>query len=136
MPTRDEMFPSKWLKASDVPQPRIATIERCQVEMVGQGAKAEHKAVAYFRNNTFKPLVINATNWDQLVLLTGSGNSDGWDGTQVELFAVDVMGRNGMTRGIRLRRPQPRKKAKPAAGRARRRPRRSLPADDGEPPPF
>lgn len=114
MATRDEMFPSKYLKASDVPQPRTATVERASVEMVGQGAKAEHKTVLYFVNGTFKPLVVNATNWDSMVLISGFDNSDHWGGTVVELFAVDVMGPSGMARGVRIRRPQPRKKGKAA----------------------
>jgi hypothetical protein len=113
MPTRDELYPSKWLKASDVDTPITATIDRCPIESVGQGTKAERKPVLYFRDGV-KPCVLNKTNFDMLVTLTGYDDCDHWGGTVVELFAVDVTGPNGPTRGVRIRRPRHRAGARAA----------------------
>lgn len=116
MPTRNEMFPSKWLKASDVEPPDIGQVDACRVEMVGQGNKAERKSILYF-HGTLKPHILNQTNWDAMVNLTGREDSDDWSGSRVELYAVDVVGPNGPTRGIRVRRPRP-LTPKPLKGKA------------------
>ena len=108
MPTRDDLFPSRWLKSADVDPPMTATIDRCTIETVGQGAKAERKPVLHFRNDMPKPCVLNCTNFDALVTITGCTDSDDWGGVAVELFAIDVMGPNGPTRGVRIRRPRKR----------------------------
>jgi hypothetical protein len=104
MPTRHDLFPSRWLKAPDVEMPTTATIARCVIETVGQGARAERKAVLYFEG-ALKPLVLNKTNFDAIVTFTGEDDSDRWAAAVVELFAIDVVGPNGPTRGIRVRRP-------------------------------
>jgi hypothetical protein len=119
MPTRTDVFPSKWLKAADVDPAITVTIFECRYEVVGQGADAKTKPVLYFHGST-KPLVVNQTNWDLLVGLSGHEDSDNWPGTVIELYAVNVMGPNGQTRGIRIRRPSIRaqkKTAKPAPAR-------------------
>jgi hypothetical protein len=114
MPTRDELYPSRWLKAADVDPSVVATVDRCTIETVGQGTKAERKLVVYFRHDTPKPLVLNKTNFDALVTITGYENSDDWSGTAVELFAVDVTGPNGPTRGVRVRKPRTKQAPKAA----------------------
>jgi hypothetical protein len=113
MPTRDELYPSQWLKAADVDPPITATIDRCTIETVGQGTKAERKPVLHFRHDTPKPCVLNRTNFDILITLTGHDDCDDWGGTVVELYAIDVMGPNGPTRGVRIRRPRRRPAQKP-----------------------
>jgi hypothetical protein len=106
MATRSELYPSRWLSAIDCETPIVATIDRCVIETVGQGVKAERKPVAYFAGNRLKPLIINKTNYDAIVGLTGREDTDEWDGAVVELFAIDVNGPNGPTRGVRVRRPR------------------------------
>jgi hypothetical protein len=129
MATRDELFPSKYLKAGDVETPLIVTIDRAPTETVGQGAKAESKPVLYFRGGSPKPCPVNKTNFDALVAVSGEEDSDNWGGTVVELFAIDVMGPNGPTRGVRMRRPKTTKSRTKAADV-------ELPARDGEQVPF
>jgi hypothetical protein len=106
MATRDELFPSRWLRASDIERPVVATIEKCETQTVGQGSKAERKLVAYFTGSTLKPLPFNKTNFNAVAEIAGCDDSDGWAGTTIELFAADVSGPNGLTRGIRIRRPR------------------------------
>ena len=114
MATRNDLYPSKWLSAADCEAPIIATIDRCVVELVGQANKAERKPVIYFTvGDRLKPLICNKTNYDTIVSITGREDTDEWDGAVVELYAIDVTGPNGPTRGVRVRRP--RKAAKPAS---------------------
>lgn len=111
MATRAELYPSRWLSAADVETPIVATIARCTIEQLGQGARAERKPVVTFRSS-LKPLICNKTNYDAIVAINGAEDTDEWEGTTIELFAVDVTGPNGPTRGVRVRRA---KKAKPAS---------------------
>lgn len=106
VPTADELYPSKWLKASDVEPPVIVTVEKCRLEDVGQAGKVERKLVVHFVGST-KPHICNRTNFNTLAALTGYENSDDWGGARVELYAVDTVGPNGPTRGIRIRPPRP-----------------------------
>lgn len=98
MPNVNEMFPSKWLKATDLPRPVTVTIDSIeQAEMPG----GELKWVVYFRGKE-KGMVLNRTNAEQLVDFFGD-ESDNWRGKSVKLFAMRVQGPNGPTQGIRLR---------------------------------
>jgi hypothetical protein len=114
MATRAELYPSRWLSAADVETPIVATIARCTIEQVGQGARAERKPVVTFRS-ALKPLICNKTNYDAIVLINGAEDTDEWEGTTIELFAVDVTGPNGPTRGVRIRRPKKATRPLPAA---------------------
>jgi hypothetical protein len=118
MATRAELYPSRWLSAADCETPIVAKIDRCVVELIGQASKAERKPVIYFHGDRLKPLIVNKTNYDTLVALTGREDTDEWDGAVVELFAIDVNGPNGPTRGVRVRRPRkpaPKPAPRPAA---------------------
>lgn len=110
MATRNELYPSKWLSAADVDTPVVATIERCTIETVGSGNRAERKPVVYFGGAT-KPLILNRTNFDAVATISGCEDTDDWAGTPLELYAIDTTGPSGPTRGVRVR--APRKSAKP-----------------------
>jgi hypothetical protein len=114
MATRSSIFPSRWMSAADCEQPIVATVDRCTIELVGQGARAERKPVLHFIGDRHKPLIVNRTNYDALVTLTGRDDTDEWDGAVVELYAIDVTGPNGPTRGVRVRRPRKPAPTKPA----------------------
>jgi hypothetical protein len=121
------MFPSRYLQGSSITQPIVVTIDHVAIETLGSGVKAERKGVAYFVEDV-KPLVVNKTNWDTLVQLTGEPNSDNWGGTVIELFAIDTNGPQGPARGTRIRAPR-----KPPK-RPSRAPHAKAPATaDGEP---
>jgi hypothetical protein len=101
---RNEAFPGKWLKAPDVDPSLVATVEACRFELIGQGADATTEPILFFQGEV-KPLILNQTNWDSMASISGHDDSDDWSGTIVELFATDVHGPKGMTRGVRMRRP-------------------------------
>jgi hypothetical protein len=115
MATRDEIFPSDYLKAVDVDPPITVTVKECVIETLGRGAQAERKGVLYFTDHP-KKLTVNVTNWDAMVAITGEKNSDRWAGTVIEAFAVDCESPKGPTRGVRIRRPL--KKSLPKSSRS------------------
>ena len=110
MPTKDEQFPSKWCRASDIDALGGSVVVRivgCALETVGSGARAEKKVVLRFLGNVVKPLIIGSqTNWTAMEEVTGCQDSDDWTGT-IELYSVDVLGPQGPTRGTRIRKPKP-----------------------------
>jgi hypothetical protein len=115
MATKSEQFPSRWLKAADIDElgPQTVTIASSAMESVGSGARAERKVVLHFRGDALKPLIVGSVvNWDALVAVTGAEDSDDWAGHAIELYGVDVLGPQGPTRGIRIRKPKPAAAAK------------------------
>jgi hypothetical protein len=80
---RSEVFPSKWLAASDLDTPVTATIKDVTSETVSPDSP--NKAVAHFVEPGLKPVVLNATRWSALEEITGSEDSDNWRGVRVQL---------------------------------------------------
>jgi hypothetical protein len=111
MATKDEQFPGRWCKATDIDAlggSAVSDIASSVLETVGSGARAERKVVLRFRGDTLKPLIVGSvTNWDALVAVTQCEDSDGWAGHTIELYTVDVLGPQGPTRGVRIRKPKP-----------------------------
>jgi hypothetical protein len=94
--TRDQAFPSKWLKAADVPPTGVdATITRVEQEEVdyGDGPKL---AVNVTFAEMHKPLGLNATNWDSIESLHGK-DTDEWIGKKVRLYSTKTRNPQGAT---------------------------------------
>src|SRR5258706_5164387 len=105
MPTRNEIFPSKHSKASDLAgKPLGAEIERAPTETLGSGNDAEKKTVLYFRNGV-KPLPLNKTNWDAVAAIAGD-DTDNWPGHRVELYPTTTELKGKVVDCIRIRAPQ------------------------------
>jgi hypothetical protein len=107
MATLDELFPSKWLKASDLEDgPVVTTIHEANVQMVkGMDGKETKKAVIYFPSK-LKPLILNRTNFEACCDISGSDDTDGFVGTKIELYTIETQ----MGEGIRIREPGGKKK--------------------------
>ena len=108
MPNVNDMFPSKYLKASDVGDTDLAlTIVAVDEETIGQGSDADIKSVVYF-SETPKGMVLNKTNAKAIASLYGD-ESDDWAGNQIRLYAteVDFKGEQMLALRVRLRAPQP-----------------------------
>ena len=106
----DDLFPSKYLKASDLnSEPRTALIKNIDTEKMNDG---EMKPVVYFKGSS-KGLVLNVTNGRVIADLYGS-DTDGWVGKPIALVAstTDFQGRT--VDCIRLR-PPVNKKAEPVS---------------------
>jgi hypothetical protein len=115
---RDEVFPSRWLKAADVGRDGFdgnVTIKGVSWEEIGE--EREEKAVVAFEKLD-KELVLNVTNWDRIVELTGQDDSDNWAGYRIRLIRVKVPYGGKTVDAIRIDPPDP-DKPKPAPRPAR-----------------
>jgi hypothetical protein len=111
----NDMFPSNWLKAGDIPEDEnlVLTIKSVEIEEVGQGDDKEQKPVCYFEE-TEKGLVLNKTNATAVAEQHGPDTRE-WTGKRIALFAteVDFKGKSTLAIRVRLRAP---KKQLTAAG--------------------
>jgi hypothetical protein len=118
MPTRDDIFPPKYLKASDLNgQPLTLVIKRAPVEaLTSPDGKQERKTVLYF-DGVPKKLPLNQTNWDAVVDVTGEADSDDWPGQKVEVYPTTTQMGGKTVDCVRIRtpmvRPAPRSRSNP-----------------------
>jgi hypothetical protein len=99
---RDDVYPSKYLKASDLPEEgtQSATIEKVSIEEIGM--KKDRKPVIHFANLD-KSFVCNKTNWNTIVKATGSEDSDEWKGKTIHLYRAEVEFQGEMVESIRVK---------------------------------
>jgi hypothetical protein len=110
--TRDEVFPSKYLKAADLKgEPRIVMIESAHYETLkGLDGKETQKIVLYFKNLP-KSLPLNVTNFGAVCDATGFLDTDDWPGQQIELYPTRTSMGGQLVDCIRIRRPSSRPRA-------------------------
>lgn len=114
MPKTSDMFPSKWLKASDFEDgDATLTIREVGQERIGQGKDAADKFVLYFVDED-RGLVLNKTNVGTIAKLHGD-DTDDWIGKDVTLFATEVQFQSEMVEAIRVRSKPPRRPGQKAA---------------------
>jgi hypothetical protein len=112
MPKLSEMFPSKYLKPTDIEDEDAAlTIKSIKAEEVGQ--ERDNKYVLYFKEID-KGLVMNKTNTQTIAKVLKSDDTDEWIGKQITLYATEVEFKGESILGIRVRLKAP-KTSKPAA---------------------
>jgi len=88
MPNINDAFPSNYLKASDIRgKEPVVTIDRVEFEPVGR--QREMKAVVYFKGKE-KGIVLNKTNATKITQLSGSPDTEHWDGVKIRLFATET----------------------------------------------
>jgi hypothetical protein len=109
----DEFFPSKFLKASDIPGPKVVTIESVSPEWLGQGSEADRKLIVRFKEID-RGLVLNKTNYRSLLELTATSDTDNWIGKRIQLVSVRVDFQGRRVPSIRIE-PAPTKPTTPAA---------------------
>jgi hypothetical protein len=105
-----DAFPSKYVKAADVKAKSIvAVISHLAQEKIGQGQDQQEKHVLHFENA--KPLVLNRTNWESLE--DAFGDSDGWSGHKIKLYAARTQYQGKMVDAVRVQpiAPKPAPKA-------------------------
>jgi hypothetical protein len=105
MVSKNDVFPSKYLKPSDLKNgPEVGKINVAALEdLKGFSGVTEKKLVIYFQRK-LKPLILNRTNWDSLAELHGD-ESDNWAGCEIELYATTVL-MNGQEKDtVRIRKP-------------------------------
>jgi hypothetical protein len=101
-----DMFPSKYLKASDAETDLTLTITRISCEtMKNRDGQDEEKYVLYFKE-VEKGMVINKTNKNTLVDLYGE-ETDDWIEKRVILTSVDVDAFGETTAALRISHKKP-----------------------------
>jgi hypothetical protein len=119
MPTKNDVFPSKYLKAADLNgRPLTLEIKSAPLEVLnGPDGKQDQKTVLYF-TNTPKKMPLNRVNWDAVVDVTGEVDSDNWVGHKIEVYPTTTQMGGKTVDCIRIRtpmvRPSTRSKNKPA----------------------
>ena len=103
---RSEAFPSNYLSKEDCTPPIIATIASLGRKTLKSDDGDETKTVMNFREEQYKPLILNNTNW--LICEDAFGeDSDSWLGKKIELYNdPTVMFGKDRKGGIRIRIPQ------------------------------
>ena len=103
---RDEIFPSKYLKANDLnSKPIIVTIDSAPLEVLkNPEGKEQSKVVLYFRGAK-KALPLNVSNWDAVAAICGE-DTDDWPGGRIELYADKTRMGGKTVDCIRVRAPQ------------------------------
>lgn len=97
---QSDVFPSNYLRAADLngAEP-VVTIRAVQVETFGD----ESKPIVFFQGKE-KGVVLNKTNWNSLVEITGEDDSDNWTGHRVKLISVKVEYQGKRVPAIRMER--------------------------------
>jgi|TARA_R110000787_G_scaffold249714_2_gene355299 hypothetical protein len=84
MPTADSVFPSNYIKGTDIMDRQYLTeVAASKLVTMGQGRDAEDKVVIYFHGSDKGIVVGNQTNWKAMVRLSGQEDSDNWQGTKI-----------------------------------------------------
>ena len=100
-------FPSKYLKASDIPEGRDISLKIDEVWMENMEQSKDEKPVLYFIGKD-KGLVLNVTNGNTLADAYGD-DTDDWHGRPVALYAstTTYQGRNVPCLRVRVPRSAP-----------------------------
>ena len=116
MVTLNDAFPSKYLKATDLAEPVIATIKLAELEKIRKASTAKKctKVVCYFAKK-LKPLPLNRTNFESVGDICGSYDSDDFPGTKIELYATKTSMNGKVMDCVRIRAPGAMEKPKKAA---------------------
>ena len=97
----DDVFTSKYLKASDLPEDSATTVTIEKVEMADIGMEKQRKPVITFEEMD-KSLVCNKTNCNSIAKVIGSRDTDDWVGKQIKLFRTEVEFQGEMVEAIRV----------------------------------
>lgn len=97
----DSAFPSKYMKASDLPEETVVpfTIEEVKMEEVGR--EKSIKPVIYFKDQE-KGFCCNKTNANTISKALGSRDTDDWVGKTIRLYSTEVQFGDEMVESIRV----------------------------------
>jgi hypothetical protein len=97
----NQAFPSKFLKAEDIMGKRpVVTISHVAIEKFDDG----DRPCAFFAGKD-KGLVLNKTNFNAIVEITGEEDSDDWSGKRIALHTEKVLYQGKRVESIRVAAP-------------------------------
>lgn len=101
--TINDAFPSKYLKASDLPEEgsQTFTIEKIEIEEIGKDK--QKKPVVYFVED-HKGLVLNKTNARTIAKILDSDDFEDWTGKAINLYRAEVQFVDDIVEAIRVKR--------------------------------
>lgn len=101
----NDAFPSKYLKAGDLPEDtaQVVTIEKVQIEEIGR--EKQRKPVIHFEELD-KAFVCNKTNAKSIARITGTEEFEDWTGTKVALYRTEVEFQGDIVESIRVKAPK------------------------------
>jgi hypothetical protein len=106
MPTKADVFPSKYLKAEDLKGHSVVLkIATSSLEKLKNGSGGEQRKVVLTFLKTEKQLPLNATNFDSVMDITGEDDSDNWVGHKIELYPTQTTMQGKSVDCIRIRAP-------------------------------
>ena len=97
----DEAFPSKYLKASDLPEDAVTPFTIEEIKMEELGKEKQKKPVIYFEGED-KGFCANKTNCNTIAKLMGSRDFDDWIGKVIKLYRTEVQFGDEMVESIRV----------------------------------
>jgi hypothetical protein len=102
---RDDVFPSKYLKASDLNgAPIVVKISRVTFETLkNPEGKEQQKTVLAFAGAA-KTLPLNMVNWDSTAAVCGD-DTDEWPGKKIELYPTTTLMAGKTVDCVRIRKP-------------------------------
>lgn len=125
----NDAFPSKFLAAADL-QDKERTLKITHVDTDEIGGK--QKFICHFAGAK-KGLVLNKTNFNTIVKVTGHDDTDDWTGCEISLYPTMVDFQGDQVAAIRIRAPAKKNGARQASadmGRDDALPPRPAPKDD------
>jgi hypothetical protein len=104
MPTANDFFPSKFLKAEDFEADVTYTMKKLTKELLkGKPGKDDELKPVLFFEEVEKGLIVNKTNWAAIEKATGEADSDHWTGKKVTLTIVEVDAFGDIVKAIRVK---------------------------------
>jgi hypothetical protein len=103
---RDDVFLSKYLKASDLKgKARVVEIDHAPLEMLkNTKGEEQQKIVLYFVGGK-KAMPLNMTNFDAVASICGD-DTDFWPGKKIELYPTTTQMGGKMVDCVRIRKPR------------------------------
>ncbi len=97
----DAAFPSKFMKASDLPEETVVPFVIDEVRMEEVGREKSLKPVIYFKDQE-KGFCCNKTNANTIKKALGSDDTDDWAGKTIRLYSTEVQFGDEMVESIRV----------------------------------
>jgi hypothetical protein len=119
---RDDVFPSKYLKAIDLKgEARIVEIDHAPLQMLKNTNGEEQKKVVLYFTGAKKCMPLNMTNFDAVADICGE-DTENWPRKRIELYPATTQMGGKIVDCVRIRRPREKgdsSKAKPTSETAK-----------------